>query len=113
MINQKQNKNVLAKKEIMWQINEICYGHNESNVDDSTAALKLGVYGASKLSANELITVHFSHHDLKRIELYARNMVDHHMIADTLSTLARLLFLGRLPDVRLSNLQVAVLIAIM
>jgi N-acetyltransferase 10 len=85
--------------------------NNESNVDDSTAALKLGVYGASKLSANELITVHFSHHDLKRIELYARNMVDHHMIADTLSTLARLLFLGRLPDVRLSNLQVAVLIA--
>eukprot|EP00605_Chrysophyceae_sp_TOSAG23-4_P000990 GSChrysophyteH1.ASY1.ANO1.1090.1 assembled CDS len=58
----------------------------------------------------KLISVHFSHHDLKRIELYARNMVDHHMIADTLPTLSRLVFLGRLPTVRLSTLQVAVLI---
>lgn len=54
------------------------------------------VYSALPLGAKELISVHLTHHDLKRLELYARNMVDHHMIGDILPTLARLLFLGRL-----------------
>ena len=54
------------------------------------------VYSAVPLGAKELISVHLTHHDLKRLELYARNMVDHHMIGDILPTLARLLFLGRL-----------------
>ena len=70
-----------------------------------------GVYGASAVTAGELTSVHFTHHDLKRIELYARNMVDHHLIVDCVSTMARLVFLGRLPAVRLSYLQVAVLVA--
>jgi N-acetyltransferase 10 len=38
-------------------------------------------------------------------------MVDHHMIVDILPTLARLLFLGRLKGMRLSYLQVAILLA--
>ena len=63
------------------------------------------------LTATELLSVHLSHHDMKRLELYSRNMVDHHMIVDTLHTLARLLFLGRLRGVRLSYLQVAILLA--
>ena len=33
------------------------------------------------------LAVHFSAHDLKRLELYARNMVDHHMVTDLLPTL--------------------------
>ena len=70
-----------------------------------------GLYGATAMTATELTSVHFSQHDLKRIDLYARNMVDHHMIVDTLSTMARLFFMGRLPSVRLSNLQIAVLVA--
>ena len=69
------------------------------------------MYSAIPLTAKELITVHLSHHDLKRLELYARNMVDHHMIGDILPTLARLLFLGRLRGMRLSYLQVAILLA--
>ena len=69
------------------------------------------MYSATPLTAKELITVHLSHHDLKRLELYARNMVDHHMIGDILPTLARLLFLGRLRGMRLSYLQVAILLA--
>lgn len=48
---------------------------------------------------------------MKRLELYSRNMVDHHMIVDTLPILARLLFLGRLRGVRISYLQVAILLA--
>lgn len=63
------------------------------------------------LTALELLTVHLSHHDMKRLELYSRNMVDHHMILDTLPTLARLVFQGRLPSLRLSYLQVAILLA--
>ena len=55
---------------------------------------------------------HFSAHDLKRLELYARNMVDHHMVTDLLPTLGRLVFLRRLPAVRLSPLQAAILVAL-
>ena len=65
------------------------------------------------LTAQELTSVHLSHHDLKRLELYSRNMVDHHMIMDTVPIIARLFFLGRLaPSVRLSNLQAAILLAV-
>lgn len=62
--------------------------------------------GSSLLMADELLNVHLSHHDLKRLDLYARNMVDHHAILDMLPTISRLLFQGRLKDVRLSHLQV-------
>jgi tRNA(Met) C34 N-acetyltransferase TmcA len=61
------------------------------------------VYSALPLGAKELISVHLTHHDLKRLELYARNMVDHHMIGDILPTLARLLFLGRLRGEKHTN----------
>ena len=68
-------------------------------------------FHASPLTASELLSVHLSHHDMKRLEMYSRNMVDHHMIVDTLPTLARLLFLGRLRGVKLTYLQVAILLA--
>ena len=59
-----------------------------------------------------LVQVHMTMYDIKRLELYARNMADHHMILDLVPTLARLLFCGRLPSIRLSHLQLAVLLAI-
>jgi N-acetyltransferase 10 len=64
------------------------------------------------ITAVELLSVHLSHHDLQRLELYSRNMVDHHMILDTLPILTTLLFQGRLPDIKLSYLQVAIVLAI-
>jgi N-acetyltransferase 10 len=51
---------------------------------------------SSPLTVRELLTAHMSQHDLQRLELYSRNMVDHHMILDLLPTLAKLLFSGRL-----------------
>jgi len=84
---------------------------DDAGTESSVTLTAKGLYGASAVSAAELTSVHFSHHDLKRIEMYARNMVDHHMIVDCLSTIARMVFLGRLPSVRLSYLQVSVLIA--
>lgn len=66
----------------------------------------------AQLTAAELLTVHMSYHDLKRLELYSRNMVDHHMILDLVPTLAKFLFQRRLGALRLSTLQAAVLVAV-
>jgi len=54
----------------------------------------------------------FTPHDLKRLEAYARNMVDYHMILDLLPDVARLFFQGRLPDVGLPRLQSGILLAL-
>jgi len=43
-------------------------------------------------------------HDLHRLEKYAQNMIDYHMIMDLLPTLARLFFSRRL-DVSLNELK--------
>jgi len=43
-------------------------------------------------------------HDLNRLEKYAQNMVDYHMVMDLLPTLARLYFTRRL-DVGLNELK--------
>ncbi|KKY23683.1 putative nucleolar atpase [Diplodia seriata] len=55
----------------------------------------------------------FSPFDLKRLDSYANNMLDYHVILDMLPTIASLYFLGRLgPGVKLSGLQTALLLAI-
>ena len=69
------------------------------------------IYGSTPLTSSELLSAHLTHYDLKRLELYSRNMVDYHMIMDTLPVLSRLFFLGRLSACRLSALQVSVLLA--
>jgi N-acetyltransferase 10 len=66
---------------------------------------------AGSISAQELSYL-LTPHDLKRLELYARNMVDYHLIADLLPVLARLYFLGRLPQVNTSYLQAAILLGL-
>lgn len=80
------------------------------------------------VTTNELLSTHLSMHDIKRLELYSRNMVDHHMIMDMIPILAQLLFMGRFNNslatgvkavnanedtssLRFSNLQVAILLA--
>jgi N-acetyltransferase 10 len=67
---------------------------------------------SNKLTAEELLSVHISHYDFQRLELYSRNMVDHHMILDLIPILSRLIFTGRISSLRLSHLQLAVLLAI-
>lgn len=71
-----------------------------------------GSTSGKALTAAELLGVHMTYHDLKRLELYSRNMVDHHMVLDIVPLLARLLFQRRLPGMRLSSLQAAVLVAV-
>jgi len=45
------------------------------------------------MSASEL-GMFVGAHDLKRLDLYARNMADHHLVTDLVPSLARLFFLG-------------------
>lgn len=95
--------------------------NNASADDDAAPALMLAAAGAAgesldeavfrPVTAKELLSVHLSHHDMQRLELYSRNMVDHHMILDTLPILTTLLFQGRMPEIRLSYLQVAIILA--
>ncbi|KAH9192789.1 hypothetical protein AeNC1_005236 [Aphanomyces euteiches] len=79
---------------------------------------------SSKASANELqrastgliqaseLQVTITPFDIKRLQSYAKNMVDYHMIVDLVPLVARLYFLDRLPDTTLSYLQRAILMSI-
>lgn len=56
---------------------------------------------------------HFTPHDLRRLDSYAANMLDHHVILDLLPSLAQSYFSGPLRNgVRLSGVQSALLIAV-
>ncbi|GAA5823755.1 hypothetical protein JCM5353_008583 [Sporobolomyces roseus] len=55
----------------------------------------------------------FSPFDLKRLDSYANNMLDYHVILDLLPTLAALYFAKRFPiDVKLSGVQSSILLAL-
>ncbi|MFT7814465.1 RNA cytidine acetyltransferase [Arapaima gigas] len=65
----------------------------------------------SVLGKSELMA-HFSPYDLKRLEMYSRNMVDYHLIMDMIPTISRKFFLKQLGDVSLSAAQCALLLGI-
>uniref|UniRef100_A0A8C4QVS0 RNA cytidine acetyltransferase n=2 Tax=Eptatretus burgeri TaxID=7764 RepID=A0A8C4QVS0_EPTBU len=54
----------------------------------------------------------FSPYDLKRLEMYSRNMVDYHLIMDMVPRLSRMIFLHHLPSISLSAVQSALLLGI-
>lgn len=47
----------------------------------------------------------FLPYDLKRLEMYSRNMVDYHLIMDMIPAISRLYFLNQLGDLALSAAQ--------
>ncbi|KAL7576417.1 hypothetical protein ACA910_018221 [Epithemia clementina (nom. ined.)] len=64
---------------------------------------------SDKMTSEELESV-MTPHDFKRLELYGRNLSDHHLIADLLPTISKLYFMGRFgPDFALSSVQAALL----
>ncbi|XP_035407938.1 RNA cytidine acetyltransferase isoform X1 [Cygnus atratus] len=63
------------------------------------------------ISRVELESV-FIPYDLKRLEMYSRNMVDYHLIMDMVPTIARMFFLNQLGDISLSAAQSALLLGI-
>jgi N-acetyltransferase 10 len=83
------------------------------SVDEAAnAGAKLDEQAASPLTKTELDR-YMSPFDLKRLESYANNMLDYHVILDLLPTIANLYFTGRLKaDVRLTPVQQAILLAV-
>jgi len=83
------------------------------NNDTITTAIgKRSGSSSSQISAKEL-NYFLTPHDLKRVELYGRNLCDHHLVSDLLPALARLCFTGRLGQTfKLSSLQGALLCGI-
>ncbi|EMP28162.1 N-acetyltransferase 10 [Chelonia mydas] len=63
------------------------------------------------ISRPELEAV-FIPYDLKRLEMYSRNMVDYHLIMDTIPAVSRMYFLSQLGDTSLSAAQSALLLGI-
>lgn len=64
------------------------------------------------VSKSELDT-QLSPFDLKRLESYANNMLDYHVILDLIPTLATLYFTGRLKsDIKLTGIQSSILLAV-
>jgi N-acetyltransferase 10 len=69
---------------------------------------------AAMLTKTDLDT-YLTPYDLKRLDSYANNMLDYHVILDLMPTLANLFFTGRIKDahgVQLSGIQKALLCAI-
>ena len=65
-----------------------------------------------KISTEEL-DYYLTPHDLKRLELYGRNLCDHHLVTDLLPVIARLYFTNRFgQDFNISSVQAALLCGI-
>uniref|UniRef100_A0A9J7ZBG3 RNA cytidine acetyltransferase n=1 Tax=Cyprinus carpio carpio TaxID=630221 RepID=A0A9J7ZBG3_CYPCA len=54
----------------------------------------------------------FTPYDLKRLEMYSRNMVDYHLIMDMIPVIAHMYFLKQLGDITLSVAQCGLLLGI-
>ncbi|XP_062860160.1 RNA cytidine acetyltransferase isoform X2 [Trichomycterus rosablanca] len=54
---------------------------------------------------SEELAAQFTPYDLKRLEMYSRNMVDYHLIMDMMPTVARTYFLNQLSAISLSAAQ--------
>lgn len=63
-----------------------------------------GSLACTALSRAELEAL-FLPYDLKRLEMYSRNMVDYHLIMDLIPAVSRMYFLNQLGDLSLSAAQ--------
>ncbi|KAG7473754.1 hypothetical protein MATL_G00099190 [Megalops atlanticus] len=63
------------------------------------------------LTSSEL-AAHFTPYDLKRLEMYSRNMVDYHLIMDMIPSISRMFYLKQLGDISLSAAQSALLLGV-
>ncbi|GAB1286634.1 RNA cytidine acetyltransferase [Apodemus speciosus] len=70
------------------------------------------VKSAQPALGREQLEALFLPYDLKRLEMYSRNMVDYHLIMDLIPAISRLYFLNQLGDLALSAAQSALLLGI-
>ncbi|ODN05444.1 N-acetyltransferase 10, partial [Orchesella cincta] len=66
---------------------------------------------SKEISQTEL-QVHVTPYDVKRLELYARNMTDYHVIMDLVPMLAKLYFTNKMGDLRVSAVQSAIMLGL-
>lgn len=81
-------------------------------IDESARKGFGGNSADEKAMTKDVLDQHFSPFDLKRLEGYANNMLDYHVIVDLMPRIAELYFRGKLEGVKLQAVQRAVLIAI-
>lgn len=84
------------------------------SIDESASAgSKLDADLAPKPITKSELDAILSAYDLKRLDSYANNMLDYHVILDMLPKIAELYFTGRLKNqVKMSGVQTAILLAI-
>uniref|UniRef100_A0A672QLF2 RNA cytidine acetyltransferase n=1 Tax=Sinocyclocheilus grahami TaxID=75366 RepID=A0A672QLF2_SINGR len=70
-----------------------------------TLALNISQNKNAKALASAELAATFTPYDLKRLEMYSRNMVDYHLIMDMTPVIARMFFLKQLGDITLSVAQ--------
>lgn len=81
--------------------------------ESASAGSKLDAELAPKPITKAELDALFTPFDLKRLDSYANNMLDYHVILDMLPSIAHLYFTGRLRrQVKLSGVQTALLLAI-
>jgi N-acetyltransferase 10 len=81
--------------------------------ESASAGSKLDAELAAKPITKAELDALFTPYDLKRLDSYANNMLDYHVILDLLPPIANLYFSGRLKsDVSLTGVQRALLLAI-
>lgn len=84
-------------------------------ISQSASCLQGGSFTPSAMKRSELDS-YFSPFDLKRLDSYANNMLDHHVILDLIPSIATFYFTGRLRQepvsVNLSSVQQSILLAI-
>jgi N-acetyltransferase 10 len=81
--------------------------------ESASAGSKLDAELAAKPVSKAELDALFTPFDLKRLDSYANNMLDYHVILDMLPPIASLYFTGRLKgQVKLSGVQTALLLAI-
>ncbi|XP_076252459.1 RNA cytidine acetyltransferase l(1)G0020 isoform X1 [Rhynchophorus ferrugineus] len=71
-------------------------------------AVKTKTQDLSRQEMEMLITKY----DIKRLEMYSKNLVDYHLIMDLLPTLARLFFLNQMGEVQMSAVQSAIMLGL-
>eukprot|EP01082_Thalassiosira_pseudonana_P016458 g14825.t1 g14825 contig90:494993-498880(+) len=89
------------------------HNDNEDNQQIDKTALqevkKRSGTQSTKLTSSEL-HYHLTPHDLQRLELYSRNLCDHHLVSDLIPSLSQLYFTSRMGhSFRLSSVQAALL----
>ncbi|KAL9124238.1 MAG: hypothetical protein Q9217_006413 [Psora testacea] len=84
-----------------------------SIIESANAGAKLDTSSAVVPFTKGELDDTFSPFDLKRLDSYANNMLDYHVILDMIPTIAGLYFLGRLkPAVSLTGVQSSILLAL-